>query len=403
MSTMSNKPIRVRLKPAGERAVRAGHPWVFGDSLKSETRSGEVGDLASVYDRNDRFVAIGIYDPQSPIRIRILHAGKPLAIDDQFRRDRLESAIARRSGLFDACTDGYRIVNGESDGWPGLVLDRYAGTAVLKIYCGYWLLHLDELAGLVRDLIQVENLVLRLSRNLQACAKERFDRTDGERLVGVVEDPVVFSENGIRFESAVRAGQKTGFFLDQRENRMQVESLAPGRRVLNCFSFSGGFSLYAARGGASSVADLDISQHALDSAERNFRRNDPDAAIRSTERRQIQANAFDWLREDTADRFGLIVLDPPSLAKKAAERDGALAAYGQLARSAVKKLNADGILVAASCSAHVRADEFFERVLTTVRSSGRRFREINRNGHAADHPAGFKEAEYLKCIYLQIE
>ncbi|MGY8671417.1 MAG: class I SAM-dependent rRNA methyltransferase [Verrucomicrobiia bacterium] len=403
MSSMPKSPVRVRLKQAGERAVRTGHPWVFADSIRSENRPGEVGDLATVYDRKDRFVAIGIYDPQSPIRIRILHAGKPRAIDDQFRRERIESAIAGRVGLLDAQTNGFRVINGESDGWPGLVLDRYAETAVVKIYCGHWLLHLEELTALIREQIEVDNVVLRLSRNLQEFAKERLNRADGELLVGEVEDPVVFRENGILFEAAVRAGQKTGFFLDQRDNRKEVQALSKERSVLNCFSFSGGFSLYAARGGARSVADLDISQHALDSAERNFELNREEAPIVTCERRQILGNAFDWLREDSTERFGLIVTDPPSLAKKAADREGALVAYGLLARSAVKKLDPDGILVAASCSAHVRADEFFDRVLTTVRQSGRRFRELKRTGHAPDHPASFREAEYLKCIFLEIE
>ena len=203
---MPKSPVRVRLKQAGERAVRTGHPWVFADSIRSENRPGEVGDLATVYDRKDRFVAIGIYDPQSPIRIRILHAGKPRAIDDQFRRERIESGIALRADLFDGETNGFRVINGESDGWPGLVLDRYAETAVVKIYCGHWLLHLEELTTLIREQIEVDNVVLRLSRNLQEFAQERLNRADGELLVGEVEDPVIFRENGILFEAAVRAG-----------------------------------------------------------------------------------------------------------------------------------------------------------------------------------------------------
>jgi 23S rRNA (cytosine1962-C5)-methyltransferase len=227
------------------------------------------------------------------------------------------------------------------------------------------------------------------------------DWSDGKNLFGTVPSgPIIFSENGIRFEADVLRGQKTGFFLDQRENRREVEMLARGRRVLNAFSFSGGFSVYAARGGAKSVTDLDISAHALESAKRNFALNKNFPGVAACRHEMVQADCFDWL-EKTSEKFNLIVLDPPSLAKRAVEREGAIRAYERLNSLGINRLSRDGILVAGSCSAHVSAVEFFDAVRRAAMKSGRKFTELKTLQHPPDHPAGFKEAEYLKVIYLK--
>jgi 23S rRNA (cytosine1962-C5)-methyltransferase len=227
---------------------------------------------------------------------------------------------------------------------------------------------------------------------------------EGQILAGApVNGPVVFLETGIRFEADVITGQKTGFFLDQRENRRAVETLARGAEVLNAFSFSGGFSLYAARGGAKSVTDLDISAHALASAERNFALNQNDPAIARCRHETVQANAFDWLQDGPKKMFDLIVLDPPSLAKKEADRAGAIRAYTNLAASALRRLRPRGGLVAASCSAHVSAEEFFAAVRAAATAGGRPHAVLNTSRHAPDHPATFAEAEYLKCLFLRLE
>jgi 23S rRNA (cytosine1962-C5)-methyltransferase len=205
----------------------------------------------------------------------------------------------------------------------------------------------------------------------------------------------------LRFEADVCRGQKTGFFLDQRENRRAVESLAQGRRILNAFSFSGGFSLYAARGGAISVTDLDISSHALASAERNFALNLSDAAVARCHRERAQGDVFGWLAAHEQRTFDLIVLDPPSFAKRETERAGAIRAYEKLAGLGIQHLAPGGILVACSCSAHVTAEEFFDAVRRSAGRSSRAFQEIQTTRHAPDHPATFKEVEYLKGIYLR--
>jgi 23S rRNA (cytosine1962-C5)-methyltransferase len=207
----------------------------------------------------------------------------------------------------------------------------------------------------------------------------------------------------LRFESDVVQGQKTGFFLDQRENRRLVESLARGRAVLNAFSFSGGFSLYAARGGAKSVTDLDISKHALESARRNFALNQADEAVAQCRHETVQTDAFAWLAGNPERKFDLIVLDSPSLAKREAERAGAIRAYSKLTEDGINHLGRSGILVACSCSAHVSAEEFLGAVRLAARNTGRKFAELQTTRHAPDHRATFAEAEYLKGVYLRFD
>jgi 23S rRNA (cytosine1962-C5)-methyltransferase len=305
--------------------------------------------------------------------------------------------------LFDEQTTGFRWVNGESDGWPGLVLDRYDRTLVLKLYTAAWLTRLEEIAGLITERLGPDRIVLRLSRNIQEYAKRPFGQADGQILSGPpLEGPVTFMETGLRFEADVLHGQKTGFFLDQRENRRQVEGLARGRDVLNAFSFSGGFSLYAARGGARSVTDLDLSAHALAGAKRNFALNATNASVASCRHELVQADAFEWLKRQTGRRFDLVILDPPSLAKREVERPGAIRAYGGLASSGIEILAPGGMLVACSCSAHVTAEEFFQAVRKSAGEAGRTFEELRTTRHAPDHPATFKEADYLKAIYLRV-
>lgn len=401
--------LRLRLTAAAESAVRSGHPWVFADSIREQNRDGCLGEFGVVYDRRDRFMGIGLFDPESPLRMRMLHVGKPQIIDSKWWNERLNAAVARRDGLFDVRTTGFRLINGESDGWPGLVLDRYGVAFVLKLYSGIWLPRLGEIVEAICDRLQPGRLVLRLSRNLQVLAGDEFGRMDGQELLaGSSTAPsapatVEFLETGIRFGADVVKGQKTGFFLDQRENRRRVESLAAGCDVLNAFSFSGGFSLYAARGGAKSVTDIDISPHALEAARRNFFRNRDDAKVGRCHHEAVQADAFNWLQQAPPAAFDLIVLDPPSLAKREKERAAAIRAYANLVASGLRLLRRGGHLVAASCSAHVSTDEFFDAVRRAAIIRGRRFTELETAGHAPDHPATFSEAHYLKCIYLRAD
>ena len=402
-STPTSSRLRLKVTPAAQQHLRAGHPWLYESSVKSQNRPGTAGELGVVLDRQDRFLAIGLYDPGSPLRLRTLHVGSPVTIDAAWWANHLDSALALREGLSGAegeegQTDGYRLINGESDRWPGLVLDRYATTLVLKLYTAAWFPHLDMVLELLAERFPSYTVVLRLSRNIQDVAKT-FGLADGQVVRGTLEgDTVVFSESGLKFEADVVKGQKTGFFLDQRENRRRVEALSQGRRVLNAFSFTGGFSLYAARGGATSVVSLDLSQHALAGAKHNFALN---PGLVKVGHQTVQDDVFEWLQHDQGS-FGLIVLDPPSLARRESERAAAISAYGTLAEAALKMLGKGGILVSASCSAHVSEREFYAAVRGAVERSGRGSVELETSAHAADHHATFAEAEYLKAIFIQV-
>jgi 23S rRNA (cytosine1962-C5)-methyltransferase len=397
--------LRLRITSRAESILRSGHPWLFSDSIVGQNREGRMGEIAIVYDRKDEFLGFGLYDPLSPIRLRVLHVGKPQAMDDAWWDARLQRVLDRRKDLFGPDTTGYRVCHGESDGWPGFILDRYDTTLVLKLYAGAWLVRIEEILDRVEAQVPCERIILRLSRLIQkAIAEGAIPGAERYREGTVVrgkplDGPVVFQESGLQFEADVLKGQKTGFFLDQRENRRRVEKLASGRHVLNAFSFSGGFSLYAARGGALSVTDLDISRHALDSAVRNFALNDGIPSVKRCPRESVQADAFEWLGQGR--KFDLVILDPPSLARKEVEREGAIQAYGRLASQGIDSLRPGGVLVAASCSAHVSAEEFVDAVRASARQVSRGFEEIEITGHPSDHPATFPEAEYLKCVFLR--
>lgn len=408
METPSETPrslprLKLTLRPTAESIVRSGHPWVYSESIRDQNREGAAGELAVIYDRKDKFLAVGFYDPDSPLRVRILHVGKPATIDEAWWRASLEAALARREGIADAGTNGLRLLNGESDGWPGLVLDRYDATLVVKLYSPAWLERLEMVEAIFRERLRPERIILRLSRNLEESAKES-GHEDGALLFGPpLDGPVVFLEEGLRFEADVLKGQKTGFFLDQRENRKRIGQLAKGRDVLNAFSFTGGFSLNAARGGAHSVTDLDLSSHALEAAARNFALNREDPCVAACRHLSVQDDAFAWIDHKRDVTYDLVITDPPSLAKREVERARAIQAYGRLNANAIRLLRRGGILLAASCSAHVSAEEFFAAVRQAARQSGRRFEELETTRHAPDHHASFPEAEYLKGIYLAFD
>lgn len=406
--------LRLRLTAAAESAVRSGHPWVYSDKIREQNRAGLAGELAVIYDRTDRFLAIGLFDPHSPLVVRILHRGNPVTLDPGWWRARFQASFDRRTPHFGPETNGHRLINGESDGFPGLVLDRYAGCLVLKLYTPSWIPCLDprpdspatlgglRIVPLLQELLSPDRIVLRVSRNLSPF-QAQLPCADGGNLHGHDSAPsVIFLEDGLRFESDVVQGQKTGFFLDQRDNRRRIGTLAAGGDVLNVFSFSGGFSVHAARGGARSVTDLDISPHALASARRNYDLNRDLPAIARCSHQQVQADAFEWLARAPREAFDTVILDPPSLAKRESERPGAIQAYHRLTRLGIDRVRNGGLLLAASCSAHVSESEFHDAVRAALRSAGRRWTELETTGHAPDHPAAFPEARYLKGLYARI-
>jgi 23S rRNA (cytosine1962-C5)-methyltransferase len=394
--------LRVRLTPSAERQVRRRHPWVFDQSIRKMNRAGHSGDLAVIYDKQDKFLAVGLYDPDSPIRIRVLHAGKPARIDAAFWQQKLQAAVELRDEVVQPDTTGVRWIYGENDGWPGLILDAYADTLVIKLYSAAWYPHLLQQVALFQDHFQPERIVLRLSRNIQSLPAPDPGWIDGLVLSGPpLADAVIFEESGIRLRADVIRGQKTGFFLDQRDNRRQIGELAAGKSVLNLFSFSGGFSLHAARGGARSVTNVDISQHALRECDENWQLNSHLPAFSNCQQHNIQADVFAWLENHrSAPAYDLVIIDPPSLAQRKADREDALKAYRELALAGIRQTRPGGTLLCCSCSAHVSRSDFIGAIQEAVEVSGQPFEIKQICGHAPDHPGGISELDYLKAVYL---
>jgi 23S rRNA (cytosine1962-C5)-methyltransferase len=402
----NDKRLAVRVSPDALRHIRARHPWVFEESVTSISHEATAGDLAVIFDGDRKFVALALYDPDSPIQFRILHVGRPTTIDATWWRARVQDALDRRTGFTsdpDAGQLAYRIVNGENDGLSGLVVDRYAGTLVVKLYSAAWFPHLASVTRALLDVAGGDAVVLRLARNLQQ--RETFGLHDGDVLAGDLPDgPVRFLEGGLSFEADVRAGQKTGHFLDQRANRLRVGAMAAGRDVLDVFASTGGFSVHAAAGGARTVHAVDISAPTLAAAERNMALNDHVDAIRRCTFTTQVGDAFEVMVQlaRAGATYDLVVVDPPSFAQRQANVEGALRAYTRLTHLALRLVRPRGVLMQASCSSRVTPDQFFDTVLDAAVAAGRPLRELERTGHDSDHPIGFREGEYLKAGFWEV-
>lgn len=394
--------LATRLTAVGERHLRSGHPWLYDRAIERIKGEGKAGDLAVIFDRRrDKFIGIGLYDPDSPIRIKVLHQGSPARIDEAFWVHKVATAKALRASLLENTdTDSYRLINGENDGFPALIVDVYAHVMVIKVYSLCWAPWLADLLHHFLTASACTTTVLRLSRRVQNDPDKPADWSDGHLLSGTLpEEEIVFKEHGLKLRANVIKGHKTGFFLDHRHNRRRVGFHASGKRVLDIFSYAGGFSVHALSGGATEVTAIDISQQALEVAQTNVALNFPD----TSKFQPLAGDAFELLtklatREMTYD---LIVCDPPSFAKSEAEVAGALKAYRRLTKLVVPLLAPGGLLLAASCSARVNAEAFFELQETVLGEIGRPYEEIERTFHDIDHPANFREGHYLKSIYYR--
>lgn len=394
----SNKNIAVKVKPAAERAIKQGHPWVYDNGITKQSSDGQVGDIAIIYDKKkNKFLAVGLYDPTSPIRIKIL-SNQPARINQAWFAEKLKHAQAIRQPLIDSGITGYRLIYGESDHFPALIIDRYSNTLVMKIYSAMWIPHLETILSALKESISFDRLVLRLSRNIEA---GKFGLSDGQVLIGdPVTEPIQFIENDLTLEADVIHGHKTGFFFDQRDNRQRVCDLAQGRIVLDIFSYVGAFTVYAMAGGATSVTALDISQPAIDALQANLALNDFDTA-------QIQTMVDDafagmqYLAKQNR-QFDMVIVDPPSFAKSQAEVERALNSYKRLVQLALPLVNPNGILLMASCSSRIKPDVFFNLIVNTANQAGYGLNIIEQTSHAIDHPIGFPEAEYLKAMFTRV-
>ncbi len=394
--------LALRIRKKAVPFVSAGHPWLFEDSIEKISAPGQAGDIAVLFDGKRNFLAAGLYDPASPVRVKIFSSAKKLPpVGPELFRLLAENAAAARAGKISADTDAWRMIHGEGDAFPGMVADKYANAAVFKFYSAALLPWAGTLIDAVTSSVPgIDSVVIRLSRELQ--------RMQGSISDGTVYAPgnpdwdavMQFRENGITFSADLRRGQKTGFFLDQRENRMQAAGLSAGKDVLNVFSYSGGFSLYAAKGGARSVTSVDLDPHAIALCDQNFSLN---PALDAVPHRGIAGDAFAVfaaLKEQNR-LFDMVIVDPPSFAKSAAEVPGALRSYGRLAKAAVRVLKKNGTLLFASCSSRVDAPSLFRTVTEASGEAGRTLEVFDRTAHAPDHPAKFPESHYLKCLYAK--
>jgi len=357
-----------------------------------------------VFDDKRGFVAIGLWDPGSPIRIKILHTGRPVAIDRDFWTARITAALKLRRPLIDdPDNEGIRLIHGENDGLPGMVLDRYADTAVMKLYTMAWLPHLEALTGVIDEVVAPASLVVRTSRNI--ASRLPAGLAQGTALLGHGPvEPVMFLENGLWFEAHPITGQKTGYFLDQRDNRRMVRDLAVGCRVLDVFSYTGGFSVHAAAGGAGEVHSVDIAPTAVEAAARNMTHNSSDPMVAACRHTTTVGDAFDVMvtLARRGDQYDLVIIDPPSFAQRRADVAAARRAYRRLTSLALDLIGDGGTLVQASCSSRVTAEDFHRVVEETANSRGFRFDELARTGHGLDHPVGFAQGAYLKAVFVEV-
>ena len=411
MSVLSSLPapstrrIAVRVTNDAIRQIRGGHPWVFDGSITSISHEGDAGDFAVIFDPDRNFVAIGLYDPRSPIQIKILHHGKPTTIDQAFWQRRIDDAIERRAPLSaNPNTTGYRVIHGENDQLPGLVLDRYSDTYVLKVYSAAWIVHLPALVAAIDSSLKPQSLVLRFSRDLHG--RVVYGLGEGDALIGTCpSEPVMFLEHGLTFQADVVHGQKTGHFLDQRENRKRVRAISSGARVLDVFACTGGFSVSAAAGGAKAVHSVDLSAQALETAVTNMGYNAAIPNVAACEHTTAVGDAFEIMQSliKQRKRFNIVIVDPPSFARRQLDHDRAIRSYQKLTRLALDLTEDGGTLVQSSCSSRVSADDFYGAIHSFAADSRYRISEIARTAHALDHPIEFPEGAYLKTLFARVD
>ncbi len=401
----SRKRIAVRVTPDALRQIRGGHPWVYDGSITSWSHDGAAGDLAVVFDDKREFAAIGLWDPDSPIRIKILHRGRPATIDIGFWTTLVSTAVELRRPLIDdPSNNGFRLVHGENDGLPGLVLDQYADVAVLKLYSSAWFSHLADITSVIADVVAPKSLVMRTSRNIAELLPDGL--TEGMALIGdLPEEPTMFVENALTFEAHPITGQKTGHFLDQRDNRQMVRDLADGAKVLDVFSCTGGFSVHAAAGGATMVHSIDLSRSAIEAAERNMAHNRSDPSVAACHHTTTTGDAFAAMQSlaTAGEQFDIVIVDPPSFAQRQANVSAALRAYSRLTSLALGLVSDQGVLVQASCSSRVTADDFHRNIEQTAATAGVDLIELARTGHCLDHPVGFSQGAYLKAKFAKVD
>jgi 23S rRNA (cytosine1962-C5)-methyltransferase len=375
------------LKRGKERVVANRHPWIFAGAIHSE-RGPEDAAIGDLVDGDGQLLASGFYSRSSQIRLRALTFGDE-TLNADLIANRLANAIARRRTIFDGTTNAARVVHAEGDELSSLVVDRYNDLAVVEIANR----GVEQLKPLIVETLQRElsPRAIYFKNDLPVRALEQLP-TEDEGDAGATQ----FVESGLKFLIDPGEGQKTGFFLDQRDNRRLARTLAARKRVLNLFSYTGAFGVYAAAGGAASVTNVDVSARAIELARENHAINDREAEF-------IVADAFQYVRRQR-ERFDFIVCDPPAFAKSRGDVERAARGYKDINLHALKLVEPGGLLMTFSCSGHLSLDLFQKIIFAAALDAGRRVSFVRRLGAGADHPVSVycPEGEYLKGFLLEV-
>jgi 23S rRNA (cytosine1962-C5)-methyltransferase len=388
------------LKPRKSRPFFGRHPWVLDSAIDRIEGNPADGDVVDLCGEQGGFIARGIFNSRSRIHVRLYTWNEAEALDEAFWRRRLEAAFALRNVLgYDPPEGAARLVFSEADGLSGLIVDRYAEYLVVQVTALALAARLPQIVPLLVELARPQGIILRSERDIVRA--EGLDLVPGLHWGRMPEGPLEILDQGLWYTVDLAEGQKTGLYLDQRENRTAAARYMHGRRVLDMFCYTGGFSLAAAGlGKAREVLGCDTSQRALAQAQANAQRNGLDNV------RFESGDAFDTLHalKTSGERFDGIVLDPPKFARSRGGVDDALRAYARLNRLALDVLVPGGILVTCSCSGHVTRDDFFFMLVNVAQQSGRDIQVLEQRGAAADHPvsATCPETEYLKCFICRV-
>lgn len=403
---MSSLPI-VILKSGKDIPVRAGHPWVFSEAIQ-EAPHAPAGALIELQDNHRNPLGIGMWNPHTSIRVRLLDRNASMTIDAGFFLARFRTLAIWKEKHLPKDTNGYRLVHAEADEIPGLIIDRYANTFVFQLHTA----GIDAFREVIIEALKQFATEIGIT-NANIVERSDLDGRTQEGLrphtptvhVGTVTEPIIFQEYGLSFSADTLKGQKTGFFLDQREARHQVGTLAKGKRVLNLFGYTGAFSVHALMGGASFVQTVDASRLALEGAEAQMRLNSIDP---NDEHRVglLEADIFELLNdaELPGGPYDVIICDPPALAKSASHVPQALKAYTFLNSACLKHLKPGGILVASSCSGRVEPEDFRNALRIAAGRANRTVRLLDWITQPVDHAErlSFPEGRYLKTAILEV-
>jgi 23S rRNA (cytosine1962-C5)-methyltransferase len=387
---------RIYLKKGREAPILRGHPWIFSGAIEKVEGDHEDIGVADIFDAQRHWIARGLFNVNSQIRVRAV-TWKDEPIDENFFTRRFSQALSVREEYFSARTNAYRLINGEGDFLPGLIVDRYNDFLICQFFIAGMEMFKADIVGALGDLINIKGIYDRSEGKVRD--EEGLDPAVGGMAGEAPPDTVSIVENGKKFLVDVKGGQKTGFFLDQRDSRAFLSTLAPGQKILDCFSYSGAFSVYGFGSGAKSVVTLDSSRPALELAEQNLALN----GFGTAEGELLKGDAFTYLKESSS-KFDLIVLDPPSLAHRRSDVGAATGGYKFLNLHALRHLNPGGVLLTFSCSQHLSADLFQKVVFGAAIDAGRKVTILKRLGHPVDHPVSLHhpEGDYLKGLALRV-